>query len=272
MAKCLIGNSVILIPVLTIAETLAIIMKKLLFSFIFFNLTYSCVNFDNKSDFIGNWSTTSDLNTDINITFYNDSMVVDESYGYDTYSNKWEIKDSKIEQNLIRGDKSSLKLKHTNYYKFNLTKDTLFIKTEKDSIYHLKLTKIDNSYEYFQNKIGLQIKLKKTDEKLISIGKNDFGFNIYLGIKNGEIIAKTDSSENLNELTKESVAFMNNFDKTETKLMSYVLFIDKNVSNQKIDSIKSKINKEIIPKIFIVSDFREKKWNGIPEWLGNYEN
>ena len=68
------------------------------------------------------------------------------------------------------------------------------------------------------------------------------------------------------------VNFISRFSKKDEKLIKYVFFIDKNISNQKIDSIKSKINKEIINKVFIVRDYKENKWNEPISWLGIYEN
>ena len=198
-------------------------------------------------------------------------MVIDNSLTYGTNSNKWKIIEDKIEQTLLRGN-SDLNYKNTNYFKFNSTKDTLFIKNERDSIPYFKFVKINNGFEYFENKIGLEIKLKKGNEKLISAGNNDFNFNIYISLKNNKLIAKTDYSKNLNKLPYELINFISSVSDKNEVLIKYALFIDKNISNQKIDSIKSTINKEIINKVFIVKDYKDNEWNEPISWLGIYEN
>jgi hypothetical protein len=248
-------------------------MKKILILFIFTSLFIFCKKEIEKSDFIGNWSSISDENfdLDIDIEFFKDSMIIDNSLNYGTHSNKWEVIEDKIEQTLLRGN-SDLNYTNTNYYKFNSTKDTLFIKNERDSIPYLKFVKINSGFEYFENKIGLEIKLKKGNDELISAGNNDFNFNIYISLENNKLIAKTDYSKNLNELPNELINFISRVSKKNEKLIKYALFIDKNISNQKIDSIKSTINKEIINKVFIVRDYKENKWNEPITWLGIYEN
>jgi hypothetical protein len=249
-------------------------MKKILLLFIFTSLLSSCNEENRKSDFIGNWTSISDENFDfdIDIEFFKDSMVIDNSLFYGTYSNKWKVKGDKIEQALIRGNKFDLNYKNTNYYKFNSTKDTLFIKNERDSILYFKFAKINNGFEYFENKIGLKIELKKVSDNLISAGNNDFNFNIYISTKNNKIIAKTDFSNNLNKLASQLINFKSKIYEKDLDKIKYVLFIDKNVSNKKIDSIKSLFIKEIVEKTFIVKNYKEKKWNEEINWLGIYEN
>lgn len=136
-------------------------MKKTTLLITFLIVCLSCKKGIKKSDFIGNWSTTSDTNAQIDISFFKDSMVIDNSLMNGSYSNKWKIKGSKIKQTLLRGDTTVLSNENTINFKFNLTKDTLLLKSKNDSIFYIKLRKINNAYEYFENKIGLKIELKK---------------------------------------------------------------------------------------------------------------
>tara|TARA_R110002051_G_scaffold323597_1_gene417756 strand:+ start:4638 stop:5384 length:747 start_codon:yes stop_codon:yes gene_type:complete len=248
-------------------------MRKILILFIFTSLFIFCKKENEKSDFIGNWSSISDENfdLDIDIEFFKDSMIIDNSLNYGTHSNKWEVIDDKIEQTLLRGN-SDLNYKNTNYYKFNSTKDTLFIKNERDSIPYFKFVKINNGFEYFENKIGLKIDLEKRSGELISAENNDFHFNTYIGLKNNKIIAKTDYSNNLNKLLSQILNFKSSISEKDEKKIKYVLFIDKNIPNKKIDSIKSLFIREIVGKIFIVKNYKENKWNEPISWLGIYEN
>jgi hypothetical protein len=248
-------------------------MRKTLLLFILTTLFLSCNKEIEKSDFIGNWSSISDENfeLDIDIEFFKDSMVIYNPLIYGTYSNKWKVIDDKIEQTLLRGN-SDLNYNNTNYFKFNSTKDTLFIKNEQDSIHYFKFAKITNGFEYFENKIGLKIELEKVSNGLISSGNSDYNFNVYLTLKNNKVIAKTDYSNNLNNIGNQLLNFKSEIYENDLDKIKYVLFIDKNVSNKKIDSIKSLFIKEIVEKTFIVKNYKENKWNEQIDWLGIYEN
>lgn len=225
-----------------------------------------------KSDFIGNWSSTSGTNVEIDISFFKDSMVIDNSLMYGTYSNKWKVKGSKIEQTLLRGDTTVLKNENTVDFKLNLTKDTLSIKSENDSVFYIKLRKIKNGYEYFENKIGLKIELKDSNDQLTSIEENEFGFNIYLTLEDGKFISKTVYSKNLSNLKIQTIKFKEEFHESEEKQLKYVLFIDKKISKKQIESVKSKLLTDIINKVFIVYSYKESDWNEELNWLGKFNN
>ncbi|WP_299626667.1 hypothetical protein [uncultured Tenacibaculum sp.] len=245
-------------------------MKKLVLLIIVLITSQSCKKSKEKSDFIGNWTSTSEMDIDMDIMFFKDSMIF-IPYRDFSYACKWNINNSKIEQTLIRGDRTILKPKHSNPYKFNSTKDTLSIISELNNL-SLKLVRVANAYEYLEHKIDMKINLKSSQKKLTLFEENNYGLNIYIGIKNNKIIAKTDSSENLNGLGGETLLFLSNLNEKEEKLASYVLFIDKNITDHKIDSIKSKLHTYIINKVFTVYDYKEEQWNKPPILLGSYDN
>lgn len=247
-------------------------MKKivLLISITFFGL-FSCEKTITKSDFIGNWSTTSDTEVYIDIEFYRDSMVVNESLTSHRYTDDWVIKGSKIKQSLIRGDTSTLNRKNTVNYKFNTTKDTLFLKHEYENQYHIKLTRINDGFNYFKNKVGINFKFKKNTQKLISADTSNYKINIYVGFRDNKFIAKTDASNDLNSLITEVLELKEIYPKKEHQLLQYMLFIDEKVPQKKIDSIKAKLDEIPLNKTFIVYDYKMTKWNETPNWLGIYE-
>ena len=251
-------------------------MKETLLLFIFTTLFISCNKENQKSDFIGNWSSISDENFElhIDIEFFKDSMVIDTPFIYGTYSNEWKVIDDKIEQTLLRGN-SDLNYKNTNYYKFNSTKDTLFIKNERDSIHYYKFSKITNGYEYFENKIGIVIKLPHTSEKLISLGNKEFNFNIYLGKNKDSLIMKTDNIFSLKKLRHKVSSFY--FSKKEVNLdsLKFVLYADKSILENELDSIKTILKQNRIKKIFRIYDnekYIKNNWKSEINWLGKYEN
>lgn len=175
-------------------------MRKKILLFVIALTFFSCYKENNKLDFIGNWSTTSDTNLNIDIQFFKDSIIHDNPIVGRIESAKWKIEENKIYQSFIDNNLSSKQkvVRNTLDYKFNNKKDTLFIKHESDSIYHLIFKRIKNAYNYFENRIGLNIKLEKISDGLILAGNNDYNFNVYVGLKNNKTIAKTDYSNNLN--------------------------------------------------------------------------
>jgi hypothetical protein len=249
-------------------------MRKILLLLTILLIFLSCKKENEKSDFIGNWSTISESNINIDVQFFKDSIVHHNPLVGRIESAKWKVIGNKIHQSFLNNN-SPLEEKEVENildYKFNLEKDTLFIKRESDSVYFGVFRKIKNSYEYFENKIGFEIKLEKESEELISAGNNDYNFNIYIGLKNNKIIAKTDYSNNLNELPSQLINFKSRISEKDEKFIKYALFIDNNIPNKTVDSIKSLFIKEIVKRTFIVKNYKENKWNEPISWLGNYEN
>ena len=147
------------------------IMKKRILIIVILSTLISCIE-NKKSDFIGNWSSTSDANVDINISFKKDSLLIENPVVlYNSiYSSTWKVIGKKIKHDGSTWD-----------YTLNSSKDTLWIKHETDSIYEVSFRRIRNNIEYLENNIGLDLKLPKTPEKLTSIGNKEFVFPIYLG-------------------------------------------------------------------------------------------
>ncbi|PKH52444.1 hypothetical protein CXF68_17865 [Tenacibaculum sp. Bg11-29] len=250
-------------------------MKKRILAIIILPFFFSCKKENIKSDFIGNWSSTSDMNIEIDIKFFKDSMVVDNSIMYDTYSDNWKIRDSKIELTLLRGDTSIFNNKHIIDYEFNLTKDTLLIKSENDSIFRLKLKKIKNNFEYIENKVGLDLKLPETSEKLTEFRNKEFAFNIYIGKKNDSLIARTDNSHNLNRLKYEVFPFYYSKKEKNIDSLNFILFTDNSVHQNELDSIKTILKKLPIKSFFRIYNsekYVKNDWKAEIKLLGKYEN
>ena len=251
-------------------------MKKSILLITFLVVCLSCKKENRKSDFIGNWSSTSDTNVEIDIVFFKDSMVIDNSLMYGTYSDKWKIKGSKIEQTLLRGDTSVLNHKNIIDFKFNDTKDTLFIKPESDSIFDIKLRKIKNNFEYLENSIGLSLKLPKTSEKLTLMGNKEFVFPIYLGKQNNSIIIKTDEYfQRFNKLEYQVISYYYSKKEEEKDSLKFALFTDNSVNSKELDSIKRILRKLPIKKFFRIYNnekYIKEDWKTEINWVGKYEN
>jgi hypothetical protein len=251
-------------------------MKKRILAIIILPFFFSCKKENIKSDFIGNWSSTSDMNIGIDIKFFKDSMVVDNSIMYDTYSDNWKIRDSKIELTLLRGDTSIFNNKHIIGYEFNNAKDTLIIKPKNDSTFNIKFRKIKNNFEYLENRIGLNLNLPKTSEKLTSIGNKEFTFNIYLGKQNDSLIVQTDNYlQNIERLKFQVIPFYYSKKEQNIDSLKFNIYTDISVNNKELDSIKTILKKLPIKKIFRIYDSKEyvkNDWKAEINWLGKYEN
>ncbi len=259
-------------------------MKKIfLLSVILFSI-FSCQNNSLKKDFIGNWSTSSDdPNYDLNIDvqFFNDSMVVDNSLFLENYSTKWQVKDSKIEGTILRSTKYFEQPNFISDYKFSFEKDTLYMKRANDSMPYIRYLKIKNGYKYFENKIGLNIKLPKTDKELKQNRNRQRRFNIYVSYNDGKLVAKSSSdfhrANNLDKITSQAFAFWahqgrdpdyNNF--------QFNLFTDKSIDEFKIDSVKNLLKSGPFKRIFRVytnekHNYEKTAWKDKIKWFGLYE-
>ena len=242
-------------------------MKKIILIFLIYLIFYSCQKEESKSDFIGNWSATSDTNFDINITFSNDSILIENPVvHYDrNYSTKWKVYGQKI------------KLEETVWdFKLNSRKDTLFIKHDTDSVYHLSLKRIRNNFEFLENRIGLKLNLPKTSEKLTHIENQEFGFNIFLGKENDSLIIKTvEYTQNFDKLKYQIIQFYYSKKEENTDNLKYILFADKSVNNKELDSVKTILKELPIKKFFRIYNndkYLESDWKTEINWFGKYEN
>ncbi len=246
-------------------------MKKILLITLILGVLISCQEKNIKTNFIGNWSSTSNTFFKYDYEFYLDSMVVHNQLLSTTYSDKWKVKGDEIELELIRSDRGIINQEDTINFLFNFGKDTLSIKNKNDSVYLLKLKKINNGYEYFENSIGLEIDLKESNDSLTSLSQNKFRLNIYAAFKNNKLVCKTDHSKNLDNLGLDTFRFLEELTAEEANKMVYVLYIDRNVNQKQIDSIKNLIPKDVTSRFFRVHKYKEKKWNEPIEWFGKFE-
>ncbi|PWG06909.1 hypothetical protein [Polaribacter aquimarinus] len=251
-------------------------MKKTTFIFLTFLIFYSCQKEESKSDFIGNWSATSDTNFDINITFSNDSILIENPVVYydRNYSTRWKVIGKKIELEEAVWN-----------YKFNLKKDSLLIKHQTDSVYDLSLKRIKNNYEFLENKLGFELRLPKTNEELIKVENKELFYNIYIGKENKSIIIRTDNNlKSINQIiNKRSFLKISKTESNNKKLekgfkidtLTIALLSDKSINNNELDSIKSILKDYQIKRFFRIynnEEYTKKDWKAEINWLGKYEN
>ncbi|WP_379978847.1 hypothetical protein [Dokdonia ponticola] len=226
-----------------------------------------------KDKLIGNWSVVNGLNE---FEFYQDSLIVSE-WGM-SYINQWDIDSSKLYLETIKGlDSFGIKTKEFDF-RLSENLDTLFIKKLTDSVFGPPILRIKNAYDYHLKRLQLVIDLpSKTN--LISSNEKGTGLDIYVGFRDGKLIAKTESDKTrgLDEIKYETFAFIAS---QETELDStnfqFNLLIDKSINKTEIDSIKNILQSTGYNRMFRVYnnnkvDYQNTDWKDDLNWFGVYE-
>lgn len=213
-----------------------VILGLICFSF------YNCSNEHLKKDFIGVWD-DQPINLQNNVTFYNDSVVL---WSYCRKSvGTWKVNSThlflyfpKTQDDPDYNGKSILK------YRFNTTKDSLFAITENDSLEHLMLKVKDNWSHHLKNfDIKINIPAAGPLSSPMSIADNKYP-NIYVGWKNHKLkVVGSGDHSTKSLITKKDYSMyiiMNLRDSLiNQKLYPVTLIVDKEVTENQLDSIKS---------------------------------
>ena len=249
-------------------------MKDIFRIIILVSILQSCSNSNGEKDrLIGNWSI---INGHSEFEFYKDSLILNEM-GM-SYLNSWNIDGSKLYIDAIKG-LDSFGIKESVFdYRLSDNNDTLYIKRPTDSIFRFPIFRIKNSYDYLLKQLELTIDLP-IKNNLISQKENRSSLDVYVGFRDGKLIAKTSSdiTLDLDEIRDETFAFITSL-KTELDSTNFQfnLLIDRNINNTKIDSIKNILQSTGYKKIFRVYtnekvDYEKTAWKEQLNWFGIYE-
>ena len=228
---------------------------------------------DEKDKLIGNWSV---IDGNSEFEFYKDSLIVNE-FGIN-YINSWNADGSKIFLKPIKG-LDSFGIKEPVFdYRLSNNNDTLYIKRLTDSLFRFPIYRIKNSYDYWAKQLKLTIDLPSKND-LISSERNKVGMDVYVGFRNGKLIAKTDSDKthNLEEIKREIYMFIASVQtEIDSTNFQFNLFTDKNIDKSKIDSIKSILKSTQFQRIFRIYnndkvDYKKTDWKDDLNWHGVYE-
>ncbi len=180
-------------------------MKTIIQTLLVIFILQSCTKKNINNDLLGNWSSTKSSNI-IDLQFFKDSLI-ENSFGRITKFS-WTSDSSKIYYTQLTNVDPELETDFILEYKLNAQKDTLFLtlKNKTDSSFTNQFLKISNAYQYLKKNLNLDINLPKRENGLMPSGNKDFDFNVYIGFKNGKLVARTDRYINLMELI---VRFMN---------------------------------------------------------------
>jgi len=246
---------------------------KIIFRIIFLvSILQSCSSISEKDKLIGNWSIVNGLNE---FEFYRDSLIVNE-LGM-SYINEWNIDESKLYLEPIKGlDSFAIKTKSFDY-KISNNLDTLFIKRQTDSTFGPPILRIKNAYDYHLKRLYLNIDLPSSqnlDKEPIS----SIGLNIYVGYNSGKLIAKTDDDRHidLEDIRFFSYKYLALSKQGVKSNLHYNLIADKNVENTKLDSIRNILKQTDFKNIFRVYtnpkiDYTKIDWKDELVWYGKME-
>jgi len=248
-------------------------MKTVIRTLLVICILQSCSKKNIDNDLLGNWSSTKSANI-VDLQFFKDSLIQNSWERTTKFS--WKINDSKIYYTQLTNLDPELETDFILEYKLNARKDTLFVKKETDSSYTNQFLKINNGLQYLEKNINLDFDLPKKENGLISSGNKKFDFNVYVGFKNGKLVAKTNRYINLDGIQSEIYDLIFSVEKQEKEQIKYLLFADKKVPEKEIDSIKKLLKETTVKKIFRVYtndqvDYERRGWKDELNWFGEYE-
>lgn len=249
-------------------------MKNIFRIIILVSILQSC-SFSNKEKdkLIGNWSV---VYGPCEFEFYKDSLILNEM-GM-SYINSWNADGSKLHLGTIKG-LDSFGIKEPVFdYRLSDNNDTLYIKKLTDSVFKFPIYRIKNGYDYLLKQLQLTIDLPSKND-LTSNTENHIGLNVYVGFRNGKLIAKTDSdkTKDLEEIKYETLAFLVSQEiELDSTNFQFNLLIDKNINNTNIDSIKDILKSTGYKRMFRVYtneqvDYEKTDWKDELNWFGVYE-
>lgn len=248
-------------------------MKTIIQTLILLTILQSCSKKKIDNDLIGNWSSTKSANI-VDLQFFKDSLVYN-AWEKTTKFN-WRSDGSKIYYTQLTNVDPELETDFIFEYKLNAKKDTLFIMNETDTTFTNQFLRINNAYQYLTKNINLDINLPKKEKGLIPSGNKKFDYNVYVGLKNSGLIAKTDRYINLDGIRYEINNLIISVKEKDREQIRFLLFADKEASRKELDSIKNLLIETGVKKIFRVYtndqiDYTKTDWKDELNWFGLYE-
>lgn len=209
----------------------------------------SCNSDNYKSELLGNWyfynkpESSKHLNE---FKLYSDSVVINSIMG--KTSAKWKATKKQIYLYNIEG--YSRGSEQTYDYKLK-NNNLLDLKVYGDTIIEFKnIVKAQNPMAFLQKSINLKVDLPKKNKELVEIGNSRFNFTIYAGYSDGRLKFITDNYENLRNLNNEISDFKKELGPRPFSKAKFCLVADKNIPDNKLDSLKQILNQTPIKRIF----------------------
>lgn len=256
-------------------------MKKILNIILFIFILTSCSKNEYEKQLIGKWNNFP-IGGMTDITFYKDSIV---SYDYsDRRVGTWKADSDKIHIHFPKKIEG-LREKLTLFYRFSSDRDSLFTKLDTDTIgENFVLLRVTDKWKHYLREFDLQIDLPNANFEMIKNDSMNFGVNLYIGLRNNKLSIENERWDSnkyniLDNIHQFVFSKRAQYKEAETKHLYFNLIIDKNISNQKIDSIKNILRKFPNMKHFRVykndsanyGDYYVENYGEYWHWYGRYE-
>ena len=234
-------------------------MKKTLTILFYSLILISCDRNKYENKIIGEWfEMEEETKLEFNKGFLN---ILELS---ETKAN-WKANKKEIVYEFKNVFNDSTEIKSLNY---ELQNDTLFIKSDLSPSRKFKFIKAKNFTDLIFKKNNVDISLEVDKNAKLQRTENKYGIKIFVENKNGKIKAKTEYSNNLEDLENDlkqilndlSPHFMNEYNDLHSDRFTveqwvklniyYSIFADKEVPKSEINSIVEKLKKTEIKKVY----------------------
>ena len=247
---------------------------KRFFTIIFItSILISCKNNEYEKKIIGTWYS---LLENEKLTFDSDSLFVNNSSKIGT----WNATENEIEYLWQYYKNDSIK-KITHRYRLH-SKDTLFLFSNDSTKNRFTFIKADNFLDLILKKNNVQITLNKNPNSEFKEIENAFGIKIFISSDKGKINAKSEYSDNIENLKSDLELHLNNinpylinrfnnfsdsykekmeFEKWRKRRIYYSIFADREILNDSILTIVEKLKKSEIQNVYQVFETEEQKYS-----------
>lgn len=249
-------------------------MKKKLTFLLFSLILFSCKEDKYEKKLIGKWFEIRETNK---LEFKKDSLIISD---LTVLKAKWKADENNIDYEFKNAFNDSIK-NHSLHYKL----DNGILKIKSDTLpesHEFKLIKAESfiDFIFIKNKVNINLGESTKSEYLKTENKN--GIKVFIERQNGEVIVKSEYSENLDTLENDIGKFLFNLspyiihdlDDLRTNLDTdkstiekwlkinayYSLFVDKEIPESKINSIVEKLKKTKIKRVYRIYETEETEF------------
>lgn len=239
-------------------------LRKFLFTLILLLSFFSCFNNRLEKKILGSWY---DYNESIKLDFNRDSLVIYDSQIQNT---NWKINNNHI-QYLYRLPFSDSITEVSLKYEF-INDTLLIVKSDFDSSKVLRLYKSKSYLDFLFHKNKIAIDLSEDENAFTQNKRNIYGVKIFIGYKNNSLIAKTEFSDDLNNLKEDikkkvnevshiyddNYRYIYKFEQWKKMVLHYSVFVDKKVPKDNLQFFLNKLRRSEIKNIYRVYKSKEE--------------
>ncbi|WP_053990656.1 hypothetical protein [Mangrovimonas sp. TPBH4] len=239
-----------------------------------FLLVLSCGQNASEKKLLGKWYGLEN-NGFTRLYFYSDSLLVIED---SKKTVDWNATESKIDFNISNVTVLDSLSNVSVYYNLSRNGDTLFgdFRTEKGE-FKMHLLRANNYLEYLNRRYKIEFFLPEDNEVELLDTDPIYGLKVFIGVSNGKMVARTELTDNLNNLRYDIEGFKDSIAPSEEdQIETHALLLDRKFhlrvfADKEIpDSVITQKLKVTVPVEFatiakhLPERFREEKQDSLP--------